>query len=182
MLRRTIITAVAAGALIAAPAVAAAQAPTTVSGTPVAASTAVHTAALTVSTGATGASAAPTAAKHHPLRWLRDHRLRLAGVLHAQWTTTLAGGGYLTHDAIHGTVTSVSADGRSITVTAADKVSQTYTTSDATKVWKVTESGGKRHVQKAGAAAVTRGSRVIVEGTGTGAPFAATRILVQLTA
>lgn len=128
------------------------------------------------------AKQAKTKTEHGRLAWLRDHRLALDKVAHAQWTTKAKDGNFVTHDVIHGDVSTpvAGAPAGSIAVTAADKTTQSYTTSSTTKVWKVTEVNGKRHVEKATVDDVTGGSEVIVEGTGSTSPFVADRILVQL--
>ncbi len=130
------------------------------------------------------AKAKPAKTEHGRLAWLRDHRLALDKVAHAQWTAKNKDGSFVTHDVIHGDVSTAvagaTAGTSSITVTAADETSQTYTASSTTKVWKVTETNGKRHVEKATVTDVTSGSEVIVEGTGSTSPYAADRILVQL--
>lgn len=120
--------------------------------------------------------------RHDRLPWLRDHRLALANVAHAQWTVKSKDGSFVTHDVIHGDVAAAAAGatGGTVTVTAADKSSQTYTTSSTTKVWKVIETNGKRRIENATLADVTSGSEVIVEGTGTNSPYAAAHIRVQL--
>ena len=94
----------------------------------------------------------------------------LERALHAQWVTRKPGssGSYVTHDAIRGQVTAVSPT--SITVKAADGVSQTYAVTGSTKV----------RLRKAGSAAgrgtggtpgtigdVHTGDQVAVAGTGT---------------
>jgi hypothetical protein len=80
---------------------------------------------------------------------------------HAQIVTRGKGGGFVTHDLIKGTVTSVSAT--SITVRAADSTTETFVVNTATKVR--VRSDGK------GAAAtigdVAKGDAVLVAGTGT---------------
>ncbi|HLY33994.1 MAG TPA: hypothetical protein VKQ07_05640 [Jatrophihabitantaceae bacterium] len=77
----------------------------------------------------------------------------------------------VTHDFIHGTVSSVSAT--SITVTAADKTSETFVVNSDTKVRLRTagKSGSKGSIGD-----VKSGDQVIVIGTGT-STFTATGIL-----
>ena len=92
--------------------------------------------------------------------------------LHATWVTRdgKGGGGFVTHDAIRGQVTAVSAS--SITVKAADDVSQTYAVTGDTKVHVRADGKGK-----AGSISeVKTGDRVIVLGTGTGS-LTATQVL-----
>lgn len=100
-------------------------------------------------------------AKSHKARKAANGPLRNA--LHAQWVTRAGKGatGFVTHDAIRGQVTAVSAT--SITVKAADNVSQTYTVTSATKVHTRADAKGK-----AGPISeVHSGDRVAVSGTGT---------------
>ena len=92
--------------------------------------------------------------------------------LHATWVTRngKAGSGFVTHDAIRGQVTAVSAG--SITVKAADDVSQTYAVTGDTKVHVRADGKGK-----AGSIGeVKTGDRVVVLGTGTGS-LTATQVL-----
>lgn len=198
MVRKTLIAALAAGALIATPVIASAATAGTTAGTPTMAtagfartfvqdpggSSSTTTSSVPApSAGSPAAGDGTTAgpdAKHPKLRWLRRHHARLAGAVHAQWTTKTKDGSYVTHDAIRGTVGIVSTGSTSITVTAADHTTQTYSTSSTTKVWKVVEENGKRHIEKATLSDVAKDATVIVEGTGATGPFAATRILVQL--
>lgn len=112
---------------------------------------------------ATPGSAAPNSkpAKGHKARKVANGPLRNA--LHAQWVTRAGKGsaGFVTHDAIRGQVTAVSAT--SITVKAADNVSQTYTVTSATKVHTRAEAKGKTGT----ISEVHTGDRVAVTGTGT---------------
>ena len=88
--------------------------------------------------------------------------------LHATWVTRNGSSGFVTHDAIRGQVTAVSAS--SITVKAADNVSQTYAVTGDTKVHT-------RANKKDGTIGeVKSGDRVIVLGTGTSS-LTATQIL-----
>ncbi|HET8589295.1 MAG TPA: hypothetical protein VFM01_06640 [Nakamurella sp.] len=228
MMRKTLIAAVAAGALVTTPVVALAATGGGTAGTPTATATALIRPAAFGTPGESGSadpstqtvppapSAAPDAppagpagpsaggagappgaagpgtppragagappagiAPAHPrLRWLLRHHAGLAGVLHAQWTTTAKDGTFVTHDVIHGTVQAGSAG--SITVTADDNASQTYSTSDSTAVWKVVQDNGKRRIVKGSLSDVVTGATVVVEGTGASQPYAADRILVQL--
>lgn len=90
--------------------------------------------------------------------------------LHATWVTRNGSSGFVTHDAIRGQVTAVSAN--SITVKAADDVSQTYAVTGDTKVH--TRADGKGKAGTIGE--VKTGDRVIVLGTGTGS-LTATQVL-----
>ncbi len=88
---------------------------------------------------------------------------QLRHALHAQWVTRAGKDktGFVTHDEIRGQVTAVSAT--SITVKAADEVSQTYSVTSATKVHTRAEARGKA----ATISEVHAGDRVVVTGTGT---------------
>lgn len=120
------------------------------------------TTAGTPSASTSATSTATSTAKHH--------RSALGRALHGQFVTK-GKSGFVTHDLIRGTVTSVSAT--SITVQAADKVSETYAITKDTKV----------RVRAAGKGAagtitdVTRGAHVGVTGTGSTA-LTAQRIVV----
>jgi len=99
---------------------------------------------------------------------LRPALRALGRALHAQWVTPDRdnAGGFVTHNAIRGAVTAVSAS--SITVKAEDGVSQTYAVTDATKVRLRKGQPGKGN--RAGAAGtisdVHVGDKVAVVGTG----------------
>jgi hypothetical protein len=84
---------------------------------------------------------------------------RLRGAVRATWVSADKTGTFTTHEAIRGQVTAVSAT--SITVKAADSVSETYLLNSGTKV----------HSRATKAAAsisdVKIGDRVLVAGTGT---------------
>jgi hypothetical protein len=115
----------------------------------------------------TTASAAPSAttpsrskAAGHARQ--RGHAIaegRLKRALHATWVAKGANSTFVTHDAIRGDVTSVSAT--SITVKAADNVSQTYTLTSSTKVHS------RANKKSAAIADVKPGDPVLVVGTGT---------------
>jgi hypothetical protein len=126
-------------------------------------------------------AAAPGAAHRGP-KADRPALRALGRALHAQWVTRERGnaGSFVTHDAIRGEVTAVSAT--SITVKAADGVSQTYAVTSDTKVHlrkNLPGPGkGRAHGQggngqpTAGAPAGTisdvhTGDKVAVTGTGT---------------
>lgn len=107
---------------------------------------------------ATSSNAAAAAAAT-PAKADRD---RLRRALHAQWVTRNAStGAFVTHDAIRGAVTAVSAT--SITVKALDGVSQTYTVGTDTKVHVRADGKGKSGT----IGEVRVADRVIVVGTGT---------------
>lgn len=82
--------------------------------------------------------------------------------VHGQWTTqNKATKSFVTHDAIRGTVTSVSPT--SITVQSLDKKSETYTVTSATKVRiRANGKGAKATISQ-----VHTGDQAIVVGTGT---------------
>jgi len=84
----------------------------------------------------------------------------LRRVAHAQ-IVTHGKDGFVTHDVINGTVTSVSSS--SITVQAADKTSETFSVSNDTKVRMRT--GGKGAASSI--SSVKDGDHVLVTGTGT---------------
>jgi hypothetical protein len=121
----------------------------------------------TAALAATGASSSPSAAAtsgassttaKHPKA--REALLKLRTLQHATWVTEDKDGKtFTTHDAIRGSVTSVSPT--SITVKAADNVSQTYAVNADTKVHT---RGSKDAVT---IATVKSGDKVIVAGTGT---------------
>ena len=96
----------------------------------------------------------------------------LKHALHGSWVTRAGKGesGYVTHDAIRGQVTEVSAG--SITVKAADGVSQTYTVTGSTKVHHRGDAKGST----ATISEVKAGDRVLVVGTGTSS-LTATQVL-----
>jgi hypothetical protein len=111
--------------------------------------------ALLASAGhSSGESAAITKAlSRHP------GLIRLRNLQHATWVTGDANGSFVTHDAIHGTVTAISTT--SITVKAKDNVSQTYVINSDTKVHSRAEHKG------ASISDVKAGDEVLVAGTGT---------------
>lgn len=89
---------------------------------------------------------------------------RLGNALHGTWVTKKGKtGAVVTHDAIRGTASAVSAT--SITVTAADKVSQTYVVTSKTRV-RVFDAATHKPV-KSSISAVKSGQKVMVAGTGT---------------
>jgi hypothetical protein len=85
----------------------------------------------------------------------------LKHALHAQWVTKGKDNKFVTHDAIRGTVSAVSAT--SITVLAEDKKSQTFTVNAATKVR--VRANGKGAAATIGQ--VRSGDKALVIGTGT---------------
>jgi hypothetical protein len=115
--------------------------------------------AATSSSSATPTATANTTAGAKALA-KRPGLARIRNLQHASWVTEdKKTSTVVTHDAIRGTVGAVSAT--SITVTSADKVSQTYTVDSATKVHtRATHKG-------AVIGDVKTGDEVIVAGTGT---------------
>jgi hypothetical protein len=86
---------------------------------------------------------------------------RIGRALHAQWVTRGKDKSFVTHDAIRGEVTAVSAS--SIAVKAADGVTQTYAvTADTVVRVKGDGKGSTGAIGK-----VHTGDRVLVVGTGT---------------
>lgn len=135
--------------------------------------------AAAVSTTSTGSSSAPApgAAKAHPGQGKHgmharagDRRAVWNRAAHAQWTSKDKAGAFVTHDAIRGTVTAVSAT--SITVKSADATSETYVVNSTTKVHKKGDAKGKAGT----IAEVKAGDQVGVLGTGT-STLTATRVL-----
>ncbi len=121
-------------------------------------------------TATANSSKAPGAAAGKAGQAKRRPGLNLARrALHATWVTRNGTSGFVTHDAIRGQVTAVSAG--SITVKAADDVSQTYAVTGDTKVHL---RGAKGQAGTIGQ--VKSGDRVIVLGTGTGS-LTATQVL-----
>jgi len=112
--------------------------------------------------GANGNAANGKALRHPGLALARR-------ALHGSWVTRNGSSGFVTHDAIRGQVTAVSAG--SITVKAADDVSQTYAVTGDTKVHL---RGAKGQAGTIGQ--VKTGDRVIVLGTGTSS-LTATQVL-----
>jgi preprotein translocase subunit YajC len=120
-------------------------------------------ASASASAGPSGSASAQSAAgrKHRPLQRLKKFE-------HGTWVTSGPNGETVTHSAIHGTVTAVSAT--SITVRAADKTSETFVVNSATKVHTPAQKKG------APISAVKSGDTVVVTGHGTG-PVTATQLL-----
>ena len=99
-------------------------------------------------------------------------RSELRRALHASWVTRDGKNStsFVTHDAIRGQVTAVSAS--SITVKAADNVSETYAVNSSTKVRSRADGKGKAGT----ISEVKNGDTVIVLGTGSGT-LTATHVL-----
>jgi len=132
------------------------------------------TAALAASGSSSSTSASSSSSSAAKAAGKAGHAKRdvLRRALHATWVTRDGEGstGYVTHDAIRGTVTAVSPT--SITVKAADNVSQTYAVTSSTKVHSRADGKGK-----AGSIGeVTSGDKVLVAGTGTSS-LTATQVL-----
>ncbi|SDJ30645.1 hypothetical protein SAMN05444157_2745 [Frankineae bacterium MT45] len=134
----------------------------------------IGTAALAVSGSPTPSPASGTshATKHKTARENFGGVLtRLRNVQHAQWVTEDAKTkATVTHDAIRGSVTAVSAT--SISVKSLDGVSQTYSVGSATKV----HTKGQAKGTTGSISAVKTGDSVVVIGTGTSS-LAAVRVV-----
>ncbi|MEP6797801.1 MAG: hypothetical protein ABI890_06625 [Lapillicoccus sp.] len=133
---------------------------------------ATPSATSTASPGTATAKAGAKGKKGHAS--FQEALAKLKDVQHAQWVTKDGTNAtFVTHDAIRGSVTAVSSS--SITVKAADGVSQTYSLSASTKV---TLAGGKGAKPSTGTATdVKSGANVVVTGTGTSS-LTADRVLV----
>lgn len=126
------------------------------------------TAALAAS-GSSSPSASPStgsSAPHAPQakgKHAGKARNELRRALHATWVTRdgKSTTSYVTHDAIRGQVTAVSST--SITVKAADNVSQTYAVNSSTKVHSRAVAKGTTATMSS----VKTGDKVLVAGTGT---------------
>jgi hypothetical protein len=135
------------------------------------------TAAL-AATGSSSPSAAPSTGStagqtgNHAKAAPGKKRSELRRALHATWVTRAgkSSTSYVTHDAIRGQVTAVSAT--SITVKAVDNVSQTYAITSSTKVHS--RAAGK--TAKSTIASVKNGDQVAVLGTGA-STLTATQVL-----
>ena len=141
--------------------------------------------AAPTSSSTSSASTTPSAATKsgHAKGHKNKNRADLRRALHATWVTKDGKtNAFVTHDAIHGTVTAVSAT--SISVKAADGVSETYRVTSATKVQmrpatSAKSSGAKAKGTASSIGKVATGSKVLVLGTGKGA-FTATHIIAGL--
>lgn len=102
----------------------------------------------------------PSATTHHPAGKVQGKARLLRRLQHAQ-IVTRGKGGFVTHDLIRGTVTSVSPT--SITVQAADKKSETFAVTKDTKVRVRTNGKGA----DSSIAKVAKGDQALVVGTGT---------------
>ena len=110
------------------------------------------------SSAATGTGAQAGAAKGKLAK-----RSELRRALHATWVTKDGKGSttYITHDAIRGDITAVSAT--SITVKAADNVSETFVVNSTTKIHTRTAGKGAAGTMSQ----LKTGDKVLVAGTGT---------------
>jgi hypothetical protein len=132
------------------------------------------TAALAAS-GSTSPSSTPsssTAVGAGKAKAAHAKRSELRRALHASWVTRDGKNStsFVTHDAIRGQVTAVSAT--SITIKAADNVSETYAVNSSTKVHSRADGKGKAGT----ISEVKSGDTVIVLGTGSGT-LTATHVL-----
>jgi hypothetical protein len=132
------------------------------------------TAALAAS-GSNSPSSTPsssTAAGAGKAKAAHAKRSELRRALHASWVTRDGKNStsFVTHDAIRGQVTAVSAT--SITIKAADNVSETYAVNSSTKVHSRADGKGKAGT----ISEVKSGDTVIVLGTGSGT-LTATHVL-----
>lgn len=132
---------------------------------------AVDTITTTTATAAPGTTAAAEAGKaRRPEGKHRGLAKRLEKVSHAQWVSKdEKTGGFVTHDAVRGSVAAVSAG--SITIKATDGTSETYVVNSSTKVHVKGEKGRTSTV-----AQVKVGDQAAVVGTGA-STRTATRIL-----
>lgn len=121
----------------------------------------IGTAAVATS-GSSTISGAATSSSVKDQGAAKDRAVKaLRHALHAQWVTKDKDNKFVTHDAIRGTVTSVSAT--SITVQAEDKKSETYAVNADTKVRVRTNGKGA----KGTLSQVHSGDKALVVGTGT---------------
>ena len=129
---------------------------------------------------ASSPSAGPSSGASAPAKPGHPGRgLRLGGAFgrfeHAEWVSK-DGTANVTHDAIHGTVSSVSAT--SISVKASDGYSLTFTVNADTKVRVRDASGAGKRAGKAGTIGdVKTGDNVLVSGIKTGSTVAAKHVL-----
>lgn len=132
---------------------------------------AVDTITTTTATAAPGTTAAAEAGKaRRPEGKHRGLAKRLEKVSHAQWVSKdEKTGGFVTHDAVRGSVAAVSAG--SITIKATDGTSETYVVNSSTKVHVKGDKGKTSTV-----AQVKVGDQAAVLGTGA-STRTATRIL-----
>ena len=132
------------------------------------------TAALAVSGSNSPSAPSSSSSTRRPGKAKAGHakRAELRRALHASWVTRDGKNStsFVTHDAIRGQVTAVSAS--SITVKAADNVSETYAVNSSTKVHSRADGKGKAGT----IGEVKSGDTVIVLGTGSGT-LTATHVL-----
>ena len=148
---------------------------------------AAYAAAASADTSGSGTasspSASPTSGASTPAKPAHANRpdrgFRLGGALgrfeHAEWVSK-DGTANVTHDAIHGTVSSVS--GTSIAVKASDGYSLTFTVNADTKVRvRDTSSTGKRAGKAGTISDVKTGDNVLVSGIKSGSTVTAKHVL-----
>jgi len=112
------------------------------------------------------AAATPAAKKRHDKKAVSEAHLR--GVQHGEWVTKDKTGAFVTREAIHGSITAVSAS--SITVKAQDGVSLTFAVTADTKV-RVRATDKAAQKAKGTDAKITdvkAGQQAVVSGTGKG--------------
>lgn len=113
-------------------------------------------------TPSNGSTTSTTGSAHGASHHGKGRARLLKRLSHAQIVTRGGKGkGFVTHDLIRGTVTSVSSS--AISVQAADKTTETFVVNDKTKV-RVRTSG---HGSAASIGQVAKGDQVLVAGTGT---------------
>ena len=136
--------------------------------------TAALAASGSTTAGSTTSSTTNSATTHAKAK--HDHRVSLGRALHGTWVTKdKKTTSFVTHDAIHGTVSAVSPT--SISVKAADGVTETYKITSATKVRMRT--AGQKGGATSSIAQVKTGAKVVVIGTGTSA-LTATHVVAGL--
>jgi hypothetical protein len=139
-------------------------------GTAALAASGSHDAAAPTSTAAPTSSSPAKTKPAKTAKTAKRKGVRLGRALHGTWVTKDAKtNAVVTHDVIHGTVSSVSPT--SITLKAADGVSETYQVTSSTKVRKRSATTGQKakgaKVAASSISAVKAGDKAIVIGTGT---------------
>jgi hypothetical protein len=138
----------------------------------------VSPAASTAAAAPTSTSSAPktTPAAKTKQQKRQARRVHLGRALHATWVTKDGKTkGFVTHDAIHGTVSGVTST--AITIKAADGYSERFIVNGSTKVRMRVAGQAKGSVSSI--SQVKTGAKVLVVGIGKGTPTA-TRIVAGL--